>query len=361
MAGERRVPLSNRKSNEVAEPSKKRFSYGRFFAGTVAGVVVSGVIFVAMAFVIPPETQTTVASAPLEAEPAVEPEAEAPASQETPEEDTAAADLPQPVEEAVEDDQQVAVASTPAPETAAEPPADGPDAWQAHRAAFNASSTIPLIAIVLETPDESEIPADAILGLGIPFTIALVPRDEGSTQFGEKVRAAGLEVLAHVPMEETGTPPSDSEIRSGMPETQVRELTRGYLDRLPSAVGLSTQGGSAVTGDATIMSAVIEELQRGGYAFVDVHAGGEGAGFSIAQGAGTPAVRNSLVLAPDTPEDAVYDLIEAAARDAVAGGEVVVFAKTSASVLLGISRWALERNGKDARLAPLTAVVERRN
>ncbi|MEM9043241.1 MAG: divergent polysaccharide deacetylase family protein [Pseudomonadota bacterium] len=386
MAEQRQIPLSNRKSRAVIDDdSAPGWSLGRFLGGALSGAVLCSVLFVASTFVIPPQQVTSDAGAAAptvideteeitaEAETVVEDVVEA----EVPEEVSSAPDAPDtrtslelsptpnPETPAVEGEgEQLAIATQPVQTeqpVATPQPSSDVKAWQVHRAAFNASAEMPLIAILLEAPNETEIPVDAILGLGIPFTMAVIPRDEASAAFSQKARAAGLEVVAHLPMADTGSPAGDAVIREGLSEQEVRVLTQDLLALVPEAIGVSNFGGSAVTPNREVMAAVLAELNRKGHAFVDVRVGVDGAGMAVARDLGTPAIRNTLTLQPDTSEDEVYQLIDGAARDATTLGEVVILAKTSAPVLLGISRWALERNGKDARLAPLTAIIERRN
>ncbi|MEM1276871.1 MAG: divergent polysaccharide deacetylase family protein [Pseudomonadota bacterium] len=361
----------------AADDGGSGWSFGRFLTGAVMGTLFCAVLFVAGAYLIPPANRDTAvvaapAPAPAVIEQVTEPAVPSPTPVPQPEpvlttdpsvQEVAPVPQPQPLEVPQVEEEQVAIATEPEqPEPSpAAASASGDKAWQVHRAAFTAPADLPLIAIMLEAPNESDIPVDAILGLGIPFTIAVVPRDEQSAAFSQKARAAGMEVIAHVPMEDVGAQAGADVIREGLTEPEVRALTQDFLALVPEAIGLSNFGGSAVTPNREIMAVVVAELNRKGHAFVDIRAGVDGAGMEVARDLGTPAVRNTLVLENDATEDEIYALIDRAARDAATLGEVVILAKTSAPVLLGISRWALERNGKEARLAPLTAVLDRRN
>lgn len=232
-------------------------------------------------------------------------------------------------------------------------------AWKRNAIPFEAPTDLPLIAVILEAPNESSIPQDLIFGIGVPITMSVVPRSSQEAAFGASARAAGFEVMARLPMQDQADPdPSSELIHPGLSAPEVQDLTRRFLARLPVAVGATQFGSRSAAQNLALMRALINELDSGGYVYVD-ETGRSGAVAAVARGGEVPTVDDVKRISAGLTDEQVYRLLEGAAQAAQQQGAVVVSAATERSTLIGLQRWALEKNGKTARLAPLTAVLSR--
>ncbi|MEM0923955.1 MAG: divergent polysaccharide deacetylase family protein [Pseudomonadota bacterium] len=244
----------------------------------------------------------------------------------------------------------------------AEPLPELPDepALERNAVAFAPPDDLPLISVILEAhePVADRVEMDQILELNLPLNLALVPEGSQTRGLGERAKAAGFEVLAHLPMEPRGAAdPGPDALTVEMNAEAAAARTRVLLARLPDAVAASNFMGSKATEDAALMRAVIGELERHGMAFVDSQTSRRSRAYDVAEEIGAFRARNSRFVPADVTEEQAYRMLERAAAEARQRGGTVLIGPASRSMLLGIQRWALERNGRQARLAPISAIL----
>lgn len=231
-------------------------------------------------------------------------------------------------------------------------------AWERNAVAVNLPADTPRIALVLENPENSDIPHDLILGLGLPVTMGISPIDNPAIAFGEKARSAGFEIVARLPLLDRRDPASTADvIHPAMSAAEIEAAVQRLLQGMPQAVAVSGVGGRQVASNAGLIEAVMLALKPEGYAFLDDSGQRNAVAVQIAQRLDTVALGDVRVASGAMTDDQVYRLLDAAAQAAETTGAVVVAAPASAAVLIGLQRWALERNGKPARLVPLSAVL----
>ncbi|MEL6478918.1 MAG: divergent polysaccharide deacetylase family protein [Pseudomonadota bacterium] len=233
-------------------------------------------------------------------------------------------------------------------------------AWERNAVPFDAPDDVPLISVILEqgTNFQDAVRIDQILELGLPLTLALVPDRDAVSSIGAKAKAAGYEVIAHLPMEPRGTAnPGPEALTVAMTAEEAAARTRRLVARLPEAVAASNFMGSKATEDADLMRVVIETLSDQGLAFVDTRTSPRSKAYRVAEEIGSRRARNSRFVPAEVSPDQAYRLLERAAGEARQRGGTVLIGPASRGMLLGIQRWALERNGRRARLAPISAVL----
>ncbi|MEM7238100.1 MAG: divergent polysaccharide deacetylase family protein [Pseudomonadota bacterium] len=269
---------------------------------------------------------------------------------------------------------QSGLPATPPPETQTAPDAQDPNlavratpetaptsdpAWQRNAVPFESAPDTPLIAIILEAPNESDIPQDLILGLGLPITLAVTPWSDVEATFGVSAKAAGYEIVARLPVRDREDQSSAVEvIHPGLSAPEVQDLTQRYLARMPSVVAASHFGGRLASRNTALMRAMVREIEAAGFAYID-QPGRTTQSAPAARTTTTPMVSKISRIAGGLTDQQVYRLIESAAQAASRDGNAVMSVVTERASLIGIQRWALERNGKVARLAPLSAVLSR--
>jgi polysaccharide deacetylase 2 family uncharacterized protein YibQ len=138
-----------------------------------------------------------------------------------------------------------------------------------------------------------------VLALEDAVTVAVVPASPASGEAAEAARAAGKEVILHLPMQPEGYPgvkPGEGALLVDQTAEELRALVSGALDDVPGAVGVNNHMGSAFTADRTGMRAVMRELGRRGLFFFDSMTTARSVGADEARRAGVPVVRNSMFL-----------------------------------------------------------------
>lgn len=231
-------------------------------------------------------------------------------------------------------------------------------AWTRNAVAFTIPPGTPKIALVLENPEVSDVPQDLILSLGLPVTMAISPVDNAAVSYGERARSAGFEIVARLPILDRRSPGSEADvIDPSMSADEIGSTVLRLVNNMPEAVAVSGADGRLVASNAGLIEAVMLALKPDGYAFLDDSGQRNAVASEIAQRLEMVAVGDVRVASGAMTDEQVYRLLDAAAQAAGNSGSVVVTAPTSAAVLIGLQRWALERNGKPARLVPLSAVL----
>ncbi len=113
---------------------------------------------------------------------------------------------------------------------------------------------------------------EAMLDLGIPITVAVMPFQPFSEMEARMAVAADLEVIMHLPMEpEQGKPEwlGPNGITTDLPEGEIRDRVMRGLARVPGAAGISNHMGSKATADRRVMKAVLAVARQEDMFFLD--------------------------------------------------------------------------------------------
>ena len=190
------------------------------------------------------------------------------------------------------------------------------------RAAGNASNPNPRLAIIIDDLGYDRSAADAVLALGFPLTVSVLPHLPLSSELAEEARRRGDQVMLHLPMESEadGAKPEDIELRVGMSAAQVDATLAGMLETVPYAAGVNNHQGSRATADPALMQALMPALRQRGLFFVDSRTDAKTVAYDMAERAGVPAASRKVFL-DDTPSrEAILKQLNLAARDAQRDG-----------------------------------------
>src|SRR5690606_28041261 len=114
------------------------------------------------------------------------------------------------------------------------------------------------LALVIDDLGRSHAEIDRLRALGVPLAYAVLPSEPLSREIAERLRAAGEEVLVHLPMEaEGGGSPGPGAVLERLSPERIAALTRSAIERVPGAVGLNNHMGSRVTADEAAMRAIL--------------------------------------------------------------------------------------------------------
>lgn len=162
------------------------------------------------------------------------------------------------------------------------------------------------IALVIDDLGRSHEEIDRLQALGVPLAYAVLPSEPLSREIAERLRAAGEEVLVHLPMEAVGggSPGPDAVLERLSPE-RIAALTRAAIEQVPGAVGLNNHMGSRVTADEAAMRAILAVVGGKGLFFLDSRTTAETGAFGWAREAGIPAARRDVFLDDDPDAEKV--------------------------------------------------------
>ncbi len=158
----------------------------------------------------------------------------------------------------------------------------------------------PRIAIIIDDIGyaNSNVARD-LLALDVPLTVAVLPGTPHGPSLAREAAAAGRDVLLHLPMQPEGYPDTDPGDRALLLEQTHREIearVTAALAEVPEAVGVNNHMGSAFTRDRGRMRTVMGVLKESGLFFVDSMTTPRSTGFSEAERAGIPSVRNNMFI-----------------------------------------------------------------
>jgi polysaccharide deacetylase 2 family uncharacterized protein YibQ len=188
------------------------------------------------------------------------------------------------------------------------------------RQSGNAES--PRLAIIIDDLGYDRSAADAVLALGFPLTVSVLPHLPLSSELAEEAQRRGDQVMLHLPMEsETdGAKPEDIELRVGMNAGQVDATLAGMLETVPYAAGVNNHQGSRATADPALMQALMPALRQRGLFFVDSRTDAKTVAYEMAERAGVPAASRKVFLDDIASREAILRQLDLAARDAQRDG-----------------------------------------
>ena len=230
---------------------------------------------------------------------------------------------------------------------------EGP-ALEVNAIPFDASGGTPLVAVVLSGAGDTDLTSETLLSLAMPLTLALAPQGQADTRLAAEAKLAGYEVVAELPVRaEAG---SDA-LSLDMSEVDLADRVAALLSRLWMSVGAMPRFEDGTRADDRFSRAFIAVLERNGFAYVTAFDGPVDEAQAVADAFGVPFVAGDVSLGADVTADGAYAALERAAATARSRGSAVLRGPVSRAMLEGLLRWSLEKSGREARIAPLSAVL----
>lgn len=217
----------------------------------------------------------------------------------------------------------------------------------------------PKIAIVIDDVGLNRTRADQVIGLNAPLTLAFLPYAEGLSALTDKARAAGHELLVHVPMQpsDASTDPGPNALLTGLSDQQIRERLDKNLGRFDDFVGFNNHMGSSFTADTHGMAVVMAEARRQGLLFLDSRTTTATKGWAMARHYGVPVLERDVFLDNVVEETAIYAQLAKAEDYARTHGSAIVIGHPYPETIAVLHDW-LKDTG-DVTVVPLSALVGR--
>ncbi|MDZ4735926.1 MAG: divergent polysaccharide deacetylase family protein [Rhodospirillaceae bacterium] len=235
--------------------------------------------------------------------------------------------------------------------------------WRLYASEFPVSDPRPRIAIVFTSLGLSDAAGDAIIANMPPgVTLAFSPYSRKLTDWIERAREDGHEVLIELPMEPLNYPDDDPGPLALLSTLPVQDnITRmdGILARADGVVGVAVHMGSRFTTSSELMRPILEALGERGYLYVDNGAAPFSVLPTLSQEIAVPMAINNHYIDREASRIAIDGRLQQIERIARSEGAAVAFASPYPITIERLAAWIPTLEAKGFVLAPITAVVGR--
>jgi hypothetical protein len=218
----------------------------------------------------------------------------------------------------------------------------------------------PAIALVIDDLGFNRRAAAAINRLSGPLTLAFLPYAPKLDEQTRAARAAGHELLVHVPMEPGGREwPGPDALTSELAPAELITRLRSQLRSFRGFVGINNHMGSLLTTDPERMAIIMAELRRLGLLFLDSRTSPQSVAARAAAHLGVPHAERDVFIDNDLGHASVLRQLERAERIARFHGHAVAIGHPHDVTLEALRTWLPKLETRGIALVPISAIVAR--
>jgi polysaccharide deacetylase 2 family uncharacterized protein YibQ len=242
------------------------------------------------------------------------------------------------------------------------PVAPGSPLWQKNALPFAPRAGGPMIAIVIDDMGLDRKRSTRVVGLPAPLTLAWLPYANDLPHQTKVARAAGHELMVHIPMEPQGNDvdPGPDAMKVGVGNAELlRRLDHG-LKAFDGYIGVNNHMGSRFTEDRAGMKLILGELQRRGLMFLDSRTTTHSVASSVARDLHLPALGRDVFLDHDMSPEAVrasLAKVEAVARHQ---GYAIAIGHPHDATVDALVTWLPAVAAKGFTLVPVSTILKNR-
>jgi polysaccharide deacetylase 2 family uncharacterized protein YibQ len=219
------------------------------------------------------------------------------------------------------------------------------------------------VAIVLDDMGLDRRRSDRAVRLPGTLTLAYLPYAAQT----RAARAAGHEVILHLPMEPLGgQDPGPGALRAAQGEAENLARLRAALAAVPGAVGVNNHMGSRFTEDAAALAPILAEIGARGLYFLDSRTSPRSLAYTTARELGLPTLGRDVFLDDSDAPEAIARQIAAMEARARRTGGVIAIGHPREATLAALDAWLAEARARGFATVPLssrlpTGISARRN
>jgi polysaccharide deacetylase 2 family uncharacterized protein YibQ len=252
---------------------------------------------------------------------------------------------------------------TMAPATASRPRSPAVDAqptWLRNAVAAAETNGRPMIAIVIDDLGIDRHNADRVVALPGPLTLAFMTYAHDVADQAHAARAAGHELLVHVPMEPdaTGLNAGPNVLSTEVSPDVLRQRIDWALSRFDGYVGINNHMGSRFTASTPGMALLFAELHRRGLLFLDSRTTAQTVAAAVAQQASVPFAERNVFLDNESSASAVWVQLRRLETVARQKGFAVAIGHPHNGTIDALAKWLPTLGEKGFVLVPVSAIVK---
>jgi polysaccharide deacetylase 2 family uncharacterized protein YibQ len=218
-----------------------------------------------------------------------------------------------------------------------------------------------MIAIVIDDLGIDRHNADRVVALPGPLTLAFMTYARDVAGQARAARAAGHELLVHVPMEPAaaGLNAGPNVLGVDIPPDVLRQRIDWALSRFDGYVGINNHMGSRFTASAPGMTLLLTELHRRGLLFLDSRTTAQTVAAAVAQQVTVPFAERNVFLDNESSASAVWVQLRRVETVARQKGFAVAIGHPHAGTIDALAKWLPTLSEKGFVLVPVSTIVKR--
>lgn len=241
---------------------------------------------------------------------------------------------------------------------------DGRKPWRVYSSPYNALETRPRIAIIITNLGLEDDVTERALKVDGAIGLSFSPYARRLSDWIDKARNRGHEVLLDLPMEPADYPKSDAgpyAMQSSLDaESNLRRLD-WIMSRATGYVGFVNLMGGAFTGNADALKPVIIELSKRGLLYVDNHENPVSIAPRIADASGVPNLTADVTIDSRMRRETIIENLFKLETLAKAQGVAIGVTRPYPLVIERIKAWSRDLKSKGIVLMPVTGIIASRN
>lgn len=238
-----------------------------------------------------------------------------------------------------------------------------PASTQAPRPAVGVPSFVPKgfvsrIAIIIDDMGLAPTLSERAVRLPAEITLAYLPYAQGLPEQTAKAKAAGHDLLLHMPMEPLGREnPGPWALRTDDDEEVLKYKIAKNVKAFDGYVGVNNHMGSKATIDRRVLEVFFKELRERDVFFIDSRTNVKSIAESVAREVGLKAAVRDVFLDDTQTEGAVRSELERAEKIARQKGYVIVIGHPHAVTLAVLEQWTQGLKARNFELVPVRMLV----
>lgn len=239
-----------------------------------------------------------------------------------------------------------------------EPSARPLPSWQRHAIPLADQDQRPMVAIIIDDLGLDVRRTARVMALPGPLTLSFLPYARDLRHQAGIGRAAGHELMLHMPMEPFGDgDPGPGALRVGMAPEIIAGHLEEALGRMEGVVAVNNHMGSRFTSDTEGMNTVMAILARHGLAFVDSRTAASTVAIDVARQHGVMAVSRHVFLDHVDSHEAVLRALSELEAQALKTGMAIGIGHPYDATLDVLEQWIGTLAHKPVRLVPVSAIL----
>lgn len=234
----------------------------------------------------------------------------------------------------------------------------GVPAWRQFAVPATLAIGMPRVVIVIDDMGVDRKRSDRAAALPGPLTLAWLPYARDLPTQTASARAAGHELIVHVPMEPTGRDdPGPGALLTRLDSETLRQRLAANLSAFDGFVGINNHMGSRFTADSSGMAVVFAELASRGLLFLDSRTTASTKAGSMATHYRVPMLSRDVFLDHQMNAAAVAASLAKVEEIARRKGVAIAIGHPHDVTTDALHQWLPTLAAKGIQLVPLTAVM----